>query len=1059
MPNSPQNSPYAPEASLNSINIKSFGSVSLINATDAINHAVQLITRADRNATQKGAIYFPPHTYTIKSDCTIPAGVSVVMEQGAVLSVDSGKTLTIAGPFEAPESQVFSGSGTVVVSGTRGQIVPHWWGAASGGTAATNVSAIQAAAASAFAAGSGGVFLPLGTYSISSTIDLTNYPGISFFGAGAGQALDLQQGSIIRPTGDFPAIRLGNTSGITVNQNPVHHHVYDLQIYGNSTGTSQHGIVIAATESPSFQASFNVVERVLIWNMGGDGLRFQDNAWNNAVRNCQIYACDGDGIGLYDESNSNNIDACWINGCAGDGVYLEGVIYNSTITNSDIESNTGWGVNVSEISVRAIKIDGCYIENNHAGQINNAGNTTTVFGTLAMQQSAVVGAGIDIVRWSGNNGIVNGLFTTGDCRYTFNLADSSYPVIIGGSFGATASGGDFNLANCTGPIIAEDNNRLIAPILLARSASDPKISAIDTTTDLETVLISGDANGVVGTATNHAFYLQTNNTRRLTIDENGNIAPGTAALATNATTGHFYIPTCAGTPTGVPTTFTGRSSLIFDTTNNKLYVYDGGWVDAGFDTTFDMFNVKAYGAVGDGSTNDTAAINAAIAAANAVTAGSVNVSKGATVYFPPGLYLCNSALTTPTNNVTLLGGNGVVWSTQESGAAVLKMGYQNGVLLDVSNSANVTIKNLGFFGGQANSSGADLAHIGIYASTCTNLFIVGCSLTGFGGPAIRVTGFGKWLEQVQTTRVLLGYASLVSQSGGVYLDGTENQLLRCNFNGPAFNTSTTHGEYGSGYAAAVYLNGAPIVAYKMVGAGAQVGIVVGDSVGSSPSQFTNCRAEFNQGHGWVNLGANVCSFTSCSAYDNNRDTTTPTYSGFYGVSATGFSRNTFSDCIVTGIDGTYLQLYGFTDQNNGGGNVFKEANHYNAGCRAPGLTLFNPTFGACPPIIGRQDRTQAGSLNTTPSPDELTFNGTEGNIWRAAIASGAATKILATSLLPGQIYTLYIVQPASAGTVTLDAVFAKTVGFVSPANSKQLTGQFYSDGTSLYQVSAWSGDM
>jgi hypothetical protein len=61
------------------------------------------------------------------------------------------------------------------------------------------------------------------------------------------------------------------------------------------------------------------------------------------------------------------------------------------------------------------------------------------------------------------------------------------------------------------------------------------------------------------------------------VDANNNVVIGTAALATTATNGFEYIPTCAGTPTGVPTTYTGRVPMIYDTTNNKLYIYNGGW--------------------------------------------------------------------------------------------------------------------------------------------------------------------------------------------------------------------------------------------------------------------------------------------------------------------------------------------------------------------------------------------------------------------------------------------------------------------------------------------------
>ena len=60
---------------------------------------------------------------------------------------------------------------------------------------------------------------------------------------------------------------------------------------------------------------------------------------------------------------------------------------------------------------------------------------------------------------------------------------------------------------------------------------------------------------------------------------NGNLAVGNAALATTATVGYFMIPSSAGAPTGVPADIpTGQVALHFDSTNNKLYVYDGGWL-------------------------------------------------------------------------------------------------------------------------------------------------------------------------------------------------------------------------------------------------------------------------------------------------------------------------------------------------------------------------------------------------------------------------------------------------------------------------------------------------
>jgi hypothetical protein len=72
-------------------------------------------------------------------------------------------------------------------------------------------------------------------------------------------------------------------------------------------------------------------------------------------------------------------------------------------------------------------------------------------------------------------------------------------------------------------------------------------------------------------------------TERMRITSAGNIVAGaSAALATTATDGFLYVPTCAGTPTGTPTAITGMAPIVVDTTNNKLYFYSTGvWRDAG----------------------------------------------------------------------------------------------------------------------------------------------------------------------------------------------------------------------------------------------------------------------------------------------------------------------------------------------------------------------------------------------------------------------------------------------------------------------------------------------
>ena len=52
---------------------------------------------------------------------------------------------------------------------------------------------------------------------------------------------------------------------------------------------------------------------------------------------------------------------------------------------------------------------------------------------------------------------------------------------------------------------------------------------------------------------------------------------GNQAVATTATDGFLYIPSCAGAPAGTPTAFTGRVPLVVDSTNNTLSYYNSSW--------------------------------------------------------------------------------------------------------------------------------------------------------------------------------------------------------------------------------------------------------------------------------------------------------------------------------------------------------------------------------------------------------------------------------------------------------------------------------------------------
>ena len=93
--------------------------------------------------------------------------------------------------------------------------------------------------------------------------------------------------------------------------------------------------------------------------------------------------------------------------------------------------------------------------------------------------------------------------------------------------------------------------------------------------------------------------------------------------------------------------------------NYQVFVHNGdggqyGWskpltmtIDNGLNYTGTVFNVKNYGAKGDGVTNDTAAINAARAAADK--------TPWSTIYLPTGTYVVNQALDPGRDQVRWLG--------------------------------------------------------------------------------------------------------------------------------------------------------------------------------------------------------------------------------------------------------------------------------------------------------------------------------------------------------------------------------------------------------------------
>ena len=131
-----------------------------------------------------------------------------------------------------------------------------------------------------------------------------------------------------------------------------------------------------------------------------------------------------------------------------------------------------------------------------------------------------------------------------------------------------------------------------------------------------------------------------------------------------------------------------------------------------------VFDVRDYGATGDGVTDDTTAIQSAI--------NDVNAVNGGTVYLPDGKVYGISATLTLGNNVRLTGGGELLLLSIPAGGAMVK----------AESKSNVVIEGITF-----NGSGL-LATMGVVLKSCTNATVSNCIIyngnpTGTDYSAIR----------------------------------------------------------------------------------------------------------------------------------------------------------------------------------------------------------------------------------------------------------------------------------------------------------------------------------
>jgi hypothetical protein len=189
--------------------------------------------------------------------------------------------------------------------------------------------------------------------------------------------------------------------------------------------------------------------------------------------------------------------------------------------------------------------------------------------------------------------------------------------------------------------------------------------------------------------------------------------------------------------------------------------------------TVDWVNVKkTYGAKGDGTTDDTAAIQAAI-------------DSGSPVYFPPGVYLTGTL--EARLGMVLIGAmrSAYAYPVPSTRSATLKLkSGTNGNLIHAADGINnVQISSLAFDGNKAGNSSGDIIHLDTASAQDTSWHISDCYFDNAPANGVFI-GSGRQAVKIHRTWIMR------AANAGIIVNGPD-----CGFNTVLIGLSGAYGMY------------------------------------------------------------------------------------------------------------------------------------------------------------------------------------------------------------------------------------------------------------------------
>jgi len=620
------------------VNVKLYGATGDGTTDD---RAAVLAAEASLGAAG-GTLYFPPGTYRLGSSTTLLGATNLLFPGGSTVAPAAGTTLTVGGTVQAGLYAVFSGTGTVVVARSQ-PVFPEWWGALADVKSAQTGAAMTAGSAAlttgglpplaAADVGKPAVVVGAGTGGapLLTTVAAVTDASHATLADAAATAVSSNRWAL----GSDSTTALNACMAAAGGLRGVCCPVLLSGLYGTGGVLLQAGQVVrgAHIENTGFYrlaAGAGAATVALAPGVSGDALVLAGFLVNNLFLGTYDGIEIGTAAGPLALASGGTLRDLKVRNAAAWGFDVRAnvaALHNLWSQHDQAPppgNTTAGGVRLIDTLVyaSALSVEGY----SPAGAFYLGAGAGSVYDGLQMEPTGAYPAA-DLVTIAGNQQTLRGVFVGGTFTHrdliriaagfqdvdvtlirvigTYTLTNVLNDVDRGAAIPATGADyayGRYWTTNATGPQSHDGGGgwkvrKTVAPTLVL---SDANAFSSGTT---RTVALRGEAvnpaaayrvagglrlglTPITGRSNlDTEVVLETQDSLAgalfdaLTADKMGNVVVGTGALATSAVDRFLYLPTCPGTPTGVPTAKTGRVPLVYDATNGVLSVFNGtAWV-------------------------------------------------------------------------------------------------------------------------------------------------------------------------------------------------------------------------------------------------------------------------------------------------------------------------------------------------------------------------------------------------------------------------------------------------------------------------------------------------